>query len=139
MTTTPSQPAPPAASGPSRIVRALRRILVVVVAAPIVLLALWTWAALTFSYSHGERAGFVQKFSKRGWVCKTWEGELAMVNMPGATSEIFPFTVRDETLAAQVQQTMGRRVVLSYDQHVGVPSSCFGDTGYFVTAVREQP
>ena len=98
--------------------------------------ALYAWATLTYSYSSGERAGYVQKFSHKGWLCKTWEGELAMVNLPGAMPEIFRFTVRDGAVAARLNQTMGQRVALHYEQHRGVPSSCFGDTEYFVTDVR---
>jgi hypothetical protein len=98
--------------------------------------ALYAWATLAYSYSSGERAGFVQKFSHKGWLCKTWEGELAMVNLPGAMPEIFRFTVRDGAVASRLEQTMGRRVALHYEQHRGVPSSCFGETEYFVTDVR---
>jgi hypothetical protein len=98
--------------------------------------ALWSWGTLSYVYSTGERAGFVQKFSKRGWIFKTWEGELAMVNLPGAMPEIFFFTVRDEKVAASVETTMGNRVVLSYNQHRGVPPRIFGDTLYFVNRVR---
>ena len=90
--------------------------------------ALWTWFSLTYVYSKGERAGFVQKFSKRGWVFKTWEGDLAMVNLPGAMTEIFPFTVRDPVVALRLEQTMGNRVVLTYNQHRGIPSRIFGET-----------
>jgi hypothetical protein len=98
--------------------------------------AAYTWVALHWSYSDGERAGYVQKFSRKGWVCKTWEGELAMVALPGTLPEIFRFTVRDDAVAAQINALMGRRVALAYDQHVGIPSTCFGETGYFVVKVR---
>jgi hypothetical protein len=98
--------------------------------------ALYAWATLAYSYSSGERAGYVQKFSHKGWLCKTWEGELAMVNLPGAMPEIFRFTVRDGGVAARLNQTMGQRVALHYEQHRGVPTSCFGETEYFVTGVR---
>ena len=99
-------------------------------------LALWTWVAMTYVYSAGERAGYVQKFSKRGWVIKTWEGELAMVNLPGTAPEIFTFSVRDEAAAKKIQETMGLRVNLSYQQHKGLPGNLFGDTSYFVTNAR---
>ncbi len=100
------------------------------------LFALYTWLALTWSYSEGERAGYVQKFSKKGWLCKTWEGELAMVAMPGSLAEKFPFSVRDAEVAAKVEKTMGKRVALVYAEHRGVPSSCFGDTAHFVVDLR---
>jgi lysophospholipid acyltransferase (LPLAT)-like uncharacterized protein len=94
--------------------------------------AAYVWLMLTWSYSTGERAGLLQKFSKKGWVCKTWEGELMLTAMPGAIPEKFEFTVRDEKLAAELVANAGRKVVLSYAQHKGLPSTCFGDTEYFV-------
>lgn len=109
-------------------------LLLVTVAAGI--FALWAWITLSYDYSEGERAGYVQKFSNKGWICKTWEGELAMVNLPGAMPEIFRFSVRDDAVAEQINQSMGERVTLHYEQHIGVPTSCFGETDYYVTEVR---
>ncbi|MBB5206223.1 4-amino-4-deoxy-L-arabinose transferase-like glycosyltransferase [Inhella inkyongensis] len=97
---------------------------------------LYFWAALSWSYSEGERAGWVQKFSKKGWICKTWEGELALVSMPGAAPEKFEFSVHDEAVAARITEAMGRRVALHYEQKKGLPGSCFGDTRYFITDVK---
>jgi hypothetical protein len=105
----------------------------------VVLLAVasgYTWITLHWSYSTGERSGYVQKLSRKGWVCKTWEGEMAMVSMPGTLSEKFPFTVPSDAVAAKVNASVGKRVALQYEQHKWVPSSCFGDTEYFVTDVR---
>src|SRR5689334_2695998 len=107
-----------------------------VILSPIAVVTLWTAIALTFTYSHGDRAGYVQKFSRKGWICKTWEGELAMVNIPGTTPQMWDFTVRDDSIAKIITQSMGQRLSLTYDQHGGVPTSCFGDTEYFVTGVR---
>jgi hypothetical protein len=101
-----------------------------------VLVAAYTWLSLTWSYSDGERAGFVQKFSKKGWVCKTWEGELLLATVPGAIPEKFEFTVRDEAVASQLLANMGKRMVLTYSQHRGVPSPCFGETEYFVEKMQ---
>ena len=113
-----------------------KRIIAGALAAPLLLFLLYSWAALTWSYSTGERAGYVQKFSKKGWLCKTWEGELAMVSIPGTMPEKFYFTVRDDSVATLVNQSMGKRVALTYRQHMGVPTSCFGETQYFVADVR---
>ena len=99
------------------------------------LICAYTWATLNWSYSKGERAGYVQKFSKKGWICKTWEGELAMINIPGTLTEKFNFTVHDEALVKKINESMGKRVALVYEEHVGVPSSCFGDTGHYVTNI----
>lgn len=102
----------------------------------IVLFGLYTWLVLSWSYATGERAGYVQKLSEKGWVCKTWEGELAMINVPGTLTEKFEFTVRDAAVVAKINSAMGTRVALVYEQHVGIPTSCFGDTSYFVTDIR---
>ncbi len=97
-----------------------------------VLTAGYTYLMLHWSYAEGERAGYVQKFSKRGWLCKTWEGELAMVSMPGTMSEKFFFSVRDDAVANKINANMGRKVALQYEQHVGLPTICFAETQYFV-------
>lgn len=101
-----------------------------------VLLALYFTVALKWSYSSGERAGWIQKLSEKGWVCKTWEGEMAMVSMPGAaTVEKFFFTAANGQVAAEIAKVMGKRVTLHYEEKVGLPTSCFGDTRHFVTKV----
>ena len=97
--------------------------------------ALYIWAVLSWSYSEGERAGFLQKVSYKGWICKTWEGELSLVAIPGAAPEKFLFTVRDDAVAQQLNAVAGKRVTLKYEQHQGLPTSCFGDTDYFVVGV----
>jgi hypothetical protein len=96
----------------------------------------WTWFSLTYDYSDGERAGYIQKFSRKGWLCKTWEGELSMINYPGAAPEIFRFSVRDATIAKEIEAVVGKRVALRYAQHINVPSNCFGDTEYFIIGLR---
>ncbi len=93
------------------------------------------WLALQWSYSSGERAGWVQKFSHKGWVCKTWEGELALVSLPGSSVEKFYFTVHNDAVAKEVSAATGKRVTLHYEEKVGLPTSCFGETRYFVTRV----
>jgi hypothetical protein len=112
----------------------IKRLIVFVLVA-MLMLAAYFWAALGWSYSSGERAGWVQKFSHKGWLCKTWEGELALVSLPGATPEKFFFTVRDAAVAQTVVAAMGKRVALHYEEKVGLPTTCFGDTRHFVTKV----
>lgn len=117
------------------------KILAAVMALAVLLFIAFTWLVLSWSYSSGERAGYVQKLSHKGWLCKTWEGEMALVSMPGTVAEKFYFTVRDDQLAQQINQSIGKRVALSYEQHIGLPSSCFGETQYFINAVKvvEEP
>jgi hypothetical protein len=110
--------------------------LVGLIAVIVLLAAAYTYGALHWVYSSGERVGYVQKISKKGWLCKTWEGELTMSPVPGAIPEKFFFTVRDEAVAQQVNQGLGRRVSLSYEQHKGVPSVCFGESEFYIVKAK---
>jgi hypothetical protein len=110
-------------------------ILLSLVAIAIALFALYTWASLQISYAEGERAGYLQKFSRKGWICKTWEGEILLSSMPGAIPERFAFSVRNDLVAKDLMAAMGKRVSLTYEQHKGVPTECFGETEYFVEKV----
>lgn len=104
---------------------------------PVVLLGLYTWGSLTWVYSDGERVGYVQKLSHKGWLCKTWEGELVLVTVPGTQAEKFYFTVRNPAVIPKINALSGERVRLQYEEHKGVPSSCFGETSHFVNDVEE--
>lgn len=132
--TEPLDEVQPAAAG--RRSHKIRTLVGIFVLVPLVIFSLWTWVTLGYSYSKGERAGFVQKLSKKGWLCKTWEGELAMANLPGTMPEIFHFTVRNDSVASMIDKSVGKRVSLTYEQHRGVPTPCFGETEYFITGVR---
>jgi hypothetical protein len=110
--------------------------LLAILIVPVVGGALWIWISLGYTYAMGERAGYIQKISKKGWLCKTWEGELAMANLPGTMPQIFTFTVRSDSVAHVIEQNAGKQVSLTYEQHRGVPTSCFGETEYFVTKVH---
>jgi hypothetical protein len=123
-------PSTPVRRGPSRLKLAFWLLIV-----PVLLAIGYFMFVLNWNYSSGERAGWVQKLSKKGWLCKTWEGEMAMVTMPGANPEKFLFTVWDDAVAQQVNRVMGKRVTLHYDEKVGLPTSCFGETRHFVTGV----
>jgi hypothetical protein len=110
--------------------------LIFIIVAPVAGMFIWTTAAMSYSYSSGERAGYLQKVSKRGWLCKTWEGEIQLVAVPGTNPEKFAFSTRSDSLADVLNHYNGQRVVVDYKQHKGLPSSCFGDTEYYVTGVR---
>jgi hypothetical protein len=103
---------------------------------PILGFVLYTWVTIHVSYSDGDRSGLLQKFSRKGWICKTYEGELAMSYAPGLAPTIWDFSVRDEAVAAKVNEALGKKVVLHYTEHRGVPTDCFGETGYYVDGVR---
>ncbi len=129
------EPAPPPRPG------LLRRhwgklTLLIVVLVPLIGMVLWLGITLNYSYSEGTRTGYVQKLSRKGWLCKTWEGELAMTTQPGVAPKIFEFTVRSDSVAAEIEKIEGSQVTLFYKEHRGVPTSCFGETTYFVDGVR---
>ena len=110
--------------------------LVVALVAAAAAATLYLWLALTWDYSDGERAGVLQKFSRKGWVCKTYEGELALYVVAGVQPEIWRFSVRDAGLARQLSAAVGQRVQLHYTEHRGVPTDCFGETGYYVDRIN---
>ena len=127
---------PPPATPPRRRTSALKMMLWLLVV-PTALIASYFAIVLNWNYSTGERAGWVQKLSRKGWFCKTWEGEMAMVSMPGAIPEKFLFTVRDDAVAESINKVMGKRVTLHYEEKVRLPTSCFGETRHFVNNVLQ--
>ena len=131
---TPATPAPTPTDRPPR--RSVRSYLLGSLAGAILLLVLYTMFLLWWSYSEGERAGVLQKFSKRGWICKTYEGELAMYVVGGVAPQIWNFSVRDEAVAGQLRAAVGQQVRLHYAEHRGLPTDCFGETDYFVERVE---
>jgi hypothetical protein len=124
-------PPPP----PSAVGRWLKRFLLFLIVTPIVLAALYLAFALNWSYSDGERAGYLQKFSRKGWICKTYEGELAMSSVPGLAPIMWDFSVRDETVAKKINAQLGKKIVLHYREYRNLPTDCFGETDYFVDAI----
>jgi len=117
---------------PKSLGRRLLKPLIVGVGILAAAVAAYLLLVLNWSYSEGDRAGILQKFSKKGWICKTWEGELAMTTLPGTAPVLWTFTVRDDEAAERLRRVIGQRVVLHYTEHKGIPSSCFGDTSYYV-------
>lgn len=110
--------------------------LLAIVLVPLIGMAIWVGIAFTYTYSEGTRTGYVQKLSSKGWLCKTWEGELAMTTVPGTAPVIFSFSVRNDSVAQEITKIAGSQVTLFYKEHRGVPTSCFGETAYFVDGVR---
>jgi hypothetical protein len=123
----------------SSVIRFALRTLVGLVLTALIAVGLYLMFSYHFTYSKGESVGFVQKLSYKGWVCKTWEGEQirALATLP-AIPEKFAFTVRDDAVADQINQHIGQKVVIEYEQHKGLPS-CFGETEHFITKITPAP
>jgi len=132
-----SEPPAPSPPRPSLLRRHWGKLtLLTIVLVPVVGMSLWVAVTMAYTYSEGTRTGYVQKLSRKGWLCKTWEGELAMTTVPGTAPQIFSFSVRGDSVAAEIERTSGSQVTIYYKEHRGVPTSCFGETSYFVDGVR---
>jgi hypothetical protein len=139
MADTPETSEAPVAPAPAPVKKKRNKALIallVLIVIPVIIFALWVWVTVGYTYSTGERAGYIQKISKKGWLCKTWEGEIAMANLPGTMPQIFSFTVRNDSVAHLIEQNAGKQLSLTYEQHRGIPTTCFGETEYFVTGVH---
>jgi hypothetical protein len=132
----PDSPPPPASSKMANIKRKAKRVLVLLIILPILLVSLWTLLVLKWSFSDGYRAGILQKFSRKGFVCKTWEGEIQQSVVTGVAPVFWQFTVRDRRIGEQLSTMLGQKVSLHYHEHIGVPTTCFGETGYYVDSVN---
>lgn len=124
--------------------RWLTRLVIAIPLLAIVAGGAWTWFTLNWAYSEGERAGILQKFSRKGWLCKTYEGELALYIVGGVAPQVWYFSTRDEELASQLYKNVGRQIRLHYSEHRGVPTNCFAETPYFaesftVVSDEQQP
>jgi hypothetical protein len=127
-------PAPHSLSWKRRHWRVISLLLVIII--PLAVFSAWAWVTLSYAYSKGDRSGYIQKISEKGWVCKTWEGELAQANLPGTMPSIFQFSVRSDSIAHLLTANLGKQVSITYEEHRGVPSKCFGETNYYITNVR---
>jgi hypothetical protein len=117
------------------------RIASIVVGLMVLGVVAWTFFTLSWAYSEGERAGVLQKFSRKGWVCKTYEGELALYVVGGVAPQIWRFSARDAQVAERLSKAVGQQVRLHYSEHKGVPTSCFAETPYFAESfeIVERP
>jgi hypothetical protein len=113
----------------------MRRFIISLLVTAVVLFGAYLVIAFGWGYSEGDRAGYLQKFSKKGWICKTYEGELAMTTVPGVAPILWPFSVWDEEVAKQINAVLGKKVVVHYNEYRTIPTSCFGETSYFVDRV----
>jgi hypothetical protein len=100
-----------------------------------------TYLVFNFTYSEGNRAGVLIKFSKKGYIFKTYEGELnvgGLGNIPNTAqmNQTWEFSVKDQTIADSLMHMEGKRVSLHYRQ-IMKNMAWQGETPYFVDGVQE--
>ena len=131
----------PNSTGRRRSSGRLGRWIVILLLLLIVGATLWTWLTLAWAYAEGERAGVLQKFVRRGWICKTQEGEIALYYGggqymgAGISPQLWDFSVRDKLVAADLSKAVGHRVQLHYTEHPGIPTNCFAESRFLVDRV----
>ena len=95
--------------------------------------------AFSWSYSEGERAGHPAEVQPTGLGLQDVRGRAGHVHRPGVTPTIWEFSVRNEAVVPRLSAALGKRVVLHYREHPGIPTTCFGHTPYFVDSVSVMP
>ncbi|MGY3794280.1 6-phosphogluconate dehydrogenase [Aquimarina sp. 433] len=114
----------------------MKKILLIIIAAIVVLFAAWYASVYYATYSEGVRSGELIKFSNKGVLFKTWEGEISQ-GISGA--QIFSFSVEDQNkeVIKKLEEYQGRYVKLKYKERFA-KVSWLGDSKYFVIDVEEE-
>lgn len=102
---------------------------------------LLSFVPVYFTYSDGVKTGTLTKITEKGFIFKTYEGQLNLGGMVsdgdgGMVANVFNFSVKDKTLFEQLSQSQDKRVKLKYNQYVNVPINV-GDSNYIITEVME--
>ncbi len=114
----------------------MKRILGVILATIVIMAVLWYTFLYYVDFSEGYRSGELIKFSHKGVMVKTWEGEISQ-GISGA--QIFAFSVRDsdEEVIEKLKEYQGHYVKLKYEEKFG-SFFFWGDTKYFITEVTKE-
>lgn len=114
----------------------MKKILAILIV--VIMLAFAGWYAFIYyaSYSEGTRSGELIKFSNKGFIIKTWEGEISQ-GISGA--QIFKFSVEDnkKEIISKLEKYQGRYVKLKYKERFA-KISWLGDTKYFIIDAVEE-
>lgn len=114
----------------------MKKVLIIIIASIFVLFALWYTTAYYSTYSEGVRSGELIKFSHKGILFKTWEGEISQ-GLSGAN--IFKFSVegKNEDVIKKLEEYQGRYVKLKYKERFAT-ISWLGDSRYFIIEAVEE-
>lgn len=120
-------------------VRKTRKVFKWLLSIILIFLVLFVYWKYFYTYSEGYRAGLLQKFSNKGTIFKTYEGEMILSSVASTrdvalASEKFLFTVTNKSLVRQFDTLQGENVIVHYKQKNG---SVFwrGDTKYLVDSI----
>lgn len=116
-----------------------KKIILIILLILVVLGIAVTQAHIT--YSEGSRSGYIKKFSKNGYIIKTYEGDLVQQINGVLTADSFHFTVKDDKIVQDITRALNNneRVEVKYKQQLYLFQALHGDTQYFVTEVKLNP
>lgn len=121
-------------------VRGTKKILKWTASIVVIILAIFIYWRYFYTYSEGYRAGLLQKFSSKGTIFKTYEGEIILSSISSTrdvaiASEKFYFTLKNKALVRQFDMMQGQNVIVHYKQK-NAPLFFRGDSEYLVDSVR---
>jgi len=130
-------------ANPSRtavVKKKMRKYLNIALAVIILIIGIYVYFSYFFIYSDGTRTGVLQKFSRKGTIFKTYEGELILssvksTNEVALASDRFIFSVSDNDVAKQIEQLQGENVDLHYKQ-TRKTFPWRGETVFIVTSAK---
>jgi hypothetical protein len=130
----------PAVSRWTNFKRLFRKISIIAALVILLILGLFLYWKYFYTYSDGYRAGLLQKFSRKGTLFKTYEGEIILSSIKGNSnvaiaSEKFLFSVTSDSLAASMDTLQGQNVIVHYRQK-NAPLFWRGDSPYIVDGVK---
>ncbi len=102
----------------------MKKFLFAVILIIIVCGGLFTYWRFYYSFGEGNKAGLLIQFMKKGYVFKTYEGEIIQAGLksypsvPVATKD-FTFSVADPAVADSLMGYEGKEVVLHYTEYFG--------------------
>jgi hypothetical protein len=123
-----------------RIKRRTRKFLLQLLVLIVIFTSIFIYWKYYYTYSNGYRAGLLQKFSHKGNLVKTYEGEMILSSVSGnanvvIASEKFYFSVTSSKLAQRLDTMQGQMVIVHYKQKNGV-LFWHGDSEYLVDSVK---
>jgi len=124
----------------AKFMKKIKKYLYMALATVVVIIGIYVYWSFFFTYSDGYRAGMLQKFSRKGTIFKTYEGEMILSSVQSnknvaLASEKFMFSVSDKQVALQLEKLQGKNIVVHYtEKNNTLPWR--GETVYIVSSAK---